>query len=70
MAAFKEMELTVSSKRSWQDALQSLKAASKCLHNIKSMYIQNHHVVKAKDKIVAYFITARLSYKQEKEALV
>jgi flavin-binding protein dodecin len=68
MAVIREMELTVSSKKSWQDALQSLREASKSLKSISSMYIQNHHAVKVKDKIVAYFITARLSYKQEKEA--
>jgi flavin-binding protein dodecin len=70
MTALKEMELTVSSKKSWRDALQSLKEASKSLNCINSMYIQNHHAVKVKDKIVAYFITARLSYKQEREAVV
>lgn len=64
MLVLKEMELTVSSKKSWQDALQSLREASKFIKSISTMYIQNHHAVKVKDKTVAYYITARLTYKQ------
>lgn len=65
MAVIKEMELTVSSNKSWEDALQAMQEASKSLKSISSMYIQNHHAVADDHKIVEYLITAKLNFETE-----
>jgi hypothetical protein len=51
------------STKSWEDAAQQAVAeASKTLHNIRSIYIQDHSATVKDNKIVEYRITAKLSF--------
>ena len=51
------------STKSWEDAAQQAVAeASKTLHNIRSIYVQDHSATVKDNKIVEYRITAKLSF--------
>lgn len=59
-----------SSEKSWEDAAQkAVREAAKTLHNIRSVYIQDHSATVDKDKIVDYRITAKISFEIDALAL-
>jgi len=63
MSVLKVLELMAHSTKSWEDAAQQAVAeASKTLHNIRSIYIQDHSATVKDNKIVEYRITAKLSF--------
>jgi dodecin len=66
MAIVKVLELMASSTKSWEDAAQqAVDEASKSLKHIRSVYIQDQCAVVSKNKIVAYRVTAKLSFEIE-----
>lgn len=66
MAILKVLELMAQSSVSWEDAAQqAVTEASKTLHNIRSIYIQDHSATVKDNKIVEYRITAKLSFEIE-----
>jgi len=66
MAILKVLELMANSTKSWEDAAQqAVTEASKTLHNIRSVYIQDHSASVKNNKITEYRITAKLSFEIE-----
>lgn len=66
MAILKVLELMAHSTKSWEDAAQqAVTEASKTLHNIRSIYIQDHSATVKDNKITEYRITAKLSFEIE-----
>ena len=71
MSLVKVIEIMASSNKSWEDAAQQAVAdASKTLHNIRSVYVQDHSAVVKNNKIVEYRITAKLSFEIDQLPLV
>lgn len=63
MSTMKVIELMANSTKSWEDAVQqSVTEASKSLHHIKSVYIQDHSAVVDKNKIIEYRATVKLCF--------
>ena len=63
MSLVKVIEIMANSNKSWEDAAQQAVAdASKTLHNIRSIYVQDHSAIVKNNKIVEYRITAKLSF--------
>lgn len=63
MSVLKVIEIMSNSDKSWEDAAQkAVKQAAKTLHNIRSIYIQDHSATVEQDKIVDYRITAKISF--------
>lgn len=59
------------STKSWEDAAQQAVAdASKTLHNIRSIYVQDHSAVVKNNKIIEYRITAKISFEIDQLPLV
>ena len=59
----KVIEVLGFSEKSWEDAAQSMvKEASKSIHNIKSIYVQDMSAKVKKDKIVQYRIDGRITF--------
>jgi hypothetical protein len=70
MAILKVLELMAHSDKSWEDAAQqAVTEASKTLHNIRSVHIQDHSATVIGDKITAYRITAKLSFEVENNSM-
>lgn len=68
MAILKVIELMANSTVSWEDAAQqAVNEASKSLHNIRSVYIQDHSATVENNRIVAYRVTAKLSFEVEQD---
>jgi len=66
MPVVKVLELMASSTKSWEDAAQAaINEAAKTLHNIRSVYIQDHSAIVKNNKISEYRITAKLSFEIE-----
>jgi flavin-binding protein dodecin len=66
MSVIKVLELMANSSKSWEDAAQQAVAeASKTIHDIRSVYIQDQSAVVENNKIVEYRITAKLSFEVE-----
>ena len=66
MAIVKVLEIMANSTKSWEDATQqAINEASKTLHNIRSVYVQDHSALVKNNKIVEYRITAKLSFEIE-----
>jgi flavin-binding protein dodecin len=66
MSVVKVLELMASSDKSWEDAAQqAVKEAAKSLHNIRSVYIQDHSAVVKDNKITEYRVTAKLCFEIE-----
>lgn len=71
MRLVKVIEIMANSNKSWEDAAQQAVAdASKTLHNIRSIYVQEHSAVVNNNKIVEYRITAKLSFEIDQLPLV
>lgn len=63
MSIMKVIEVLASSKISWEDAAQqAVKEATKTLKNIRSVYIKDHSAAVEKGKIIAYRVTAKISF--------
>jgi flavin-binding protein dodecin len=63
MSVVKVIELMASSPKNWEDATQkAIKEASKTLHKIRSVYIQDQSALVNNNKIVEYRVTVKLSF--------
>ncbi|MCU0384516.1 MAG: dodecin family protein [Flavihumibacter sp.] len=67
MSVVKVLELMANSTKSWEDAAQqAVTEASKSLHNIRSVYIQDMSATVENGKITEYRVTVKLSFEIEK----
>jgi flavin-binding protein dodecin len=67
MSVVKVLELMANSTKSWEDAAQqAVTEATKSLHNIRSVYIQDMSATVENGKITQYRVTVKLSFKIEK----
>jgi flavin-binding protein dodecin len=67
MQILKVLEIMSNSAVSWEDAAQSaVTEASKTLHNIRSIYVQDQTAVVENGKITEYRITAKLTFELDK----
>ncbi len=67
MQILKVLEIMSNSTVSWEDAAQSaVTEASKTLHNIRSIYVQDQTAVVENGKISEYRITAKLTFELDK----
>ena len=56
------------STKSWEDAVQqSVSEASKTLHNIRSVYLQDQSAKVKDNKIVEYRVTVKLTFEVDTE---
>jgi len=63
MSVLKVIEIMCSSKKSWDDAVETgIAKASKTLKNLKSAWVQDQSVVIDKGKIKEYRVTLKLSF--------
>ncbi len=63
MAIAKVTEITASSKKSFEDAIEKgIKRAGKTIRNIEGAWIQDQKVVVKNDKIVEYRVNMKLSF--------
>lgn len=63
MSVIKVIEIMANSDKSWEDAAQkAVTEAGKTLHNIRSVYVQDHSATVRNNKITEYRITARISF--------
>jgi hypothetical protein len=68
MKILKVVEVLSNSDKSWEDAAQkAIKKASKSVHGIRSINIQNMSALVENDKIVEYRINAKLSFQLDGE---
>ncbi|MEW5789918.1 MAG: dodecin family protein [Pseudomonadota bacterium] len=59
----KVIEVLSQSEKSWEDAAaQAVERASKTLHNIKSIYIENFEAKVENNRIVEYRVNAKISF--------
>lgn len=59
----KVIEVLSESEKSWEDAAQqAINRASKSLHGIKSIYIENFEAKIEDNRIVKYRINAKISF--------
>lgn len=71
MSLVKVIEIMANSTKSWEDAAQQAVAdASKTLHNIRSIYVQDHSAVVKNNKIIEYRITAKIGFEIDQLPLV
>jgi flavin-binding protein dodecin len=63
MSVAKVTEITASSTRSFEDALQQgISRASKTLENVRSAWIQDHEVVVEGGKITEYKVKMKITF--------
>ena len=63
MSVAKVTEITASSTRSFEDALQQgISRASKTLENVRSAWIQDHEVVVEDGKITEYKVKMKITF--------
>lgn len=63
MSIVKVLEVMANSTKSWEDAAQNaIKHASKTLHNIRSIWIEEQSAVVSNNKITEYRVTVKLSF--------
>jgi flavin-binding protein dodecin len=63
MAVAKVIELTASSSKSFEDAIeQGIKRASKTLDNVEGAWVQEQKVVVKKGKIVEYRVNMKVTF--------
>ena len=64
MSVHKVIEILANSNKSWEDAAQqALNEASKSIHNIESVYIQDFMVRCTDNKISEYRVNAKITFK-------
>ena len=63
MSVVKVIEVLSESDKSWEDAAQqAIKEASKTIHDIKSLYVENMQAVIENNKIVKYRVDGKISF--------
>jgi flavin-binding protein dodecin len=63
MAVAKVIELTASSNKSFEDAIeQGIKRATKTLDNVEGAWVQEQKVVVKKGKIVEYRVNMKVTF--------
>ena len=63
MSIVKVLEVMSNSTKSWEDAAQNaVFHASKTLHNIRSVWIQDQSAIVTNNKITEYRVTVKLSF--------
>ncbi len=63
MSIVKVLEVMSNSTKSWEDAAQNaVMHASKTLHNIKSVWVENQSAVVTNNKITEYRVAVKLSF--------
>ncbi|MDX2046876.1 MAG: dodecin family protein [Chitinophagaceae bacterium] len=66
MSVVKVIELMANSSKSWEDAAQqAVNEASRSLHNIRSVYVQDQSATVKNGKIIEYRVTVKLSFEIE-----
>jgi flavin-binding protein dodecin len=71
MSMLKVIEVLDQSDKGWEDAAQqAVRTASKSLHNIKSIYVENFEATVENNKIVQYRINAKISFVLDSTTLV
>ena len=66
MAVVKVVELLAQSPDGWEAATkEALRAASKTIRNIQSIYVENMQAVVEDNKITAYRVNVKISFKVE-----
>ena len=66
MSIVKVLEVMSNSTKSWEDAAQNaINHASKTLHNIRSIWIQEQSASVLNNKIIEYRVTVKLSFEIE-----
>ncbi|MDZ4759186.1 MAG: dodecin family protein [Bacteroidota bacterium] len=69
MALLKVIELLAESKKSWEDAAQNaVTEASKSIHNIRSVYVQDLSAeVDKKGKIIHWRLNCKISFEKDEK---
>ena len=63
MSVAKIIELSVESPKSFEDAIQNgISKASKTVHNIKSAWVKEQHVVIDNGKVALYRVDLKLTF--------
>ena len=63
MSVAKVTEITASSKKSFENAMQNgIKRAGKTLHNIQGAWVQEQSVVVKDDKITEYRVNMKVTF--------
>ena len=66
MALLKVIELLAESKKSWEDATQNaVSEASKTIHNIRSVYVENLTVEVDKGKITHWRLNCKITFEKK-----
>jgi flavin-binding protein dodecin len=70
MSVIKVIEIMSNSTKSWEDAAQNaVLHASKSLHNIRSVWVQDQSAIVGNDKkIIEYRVTVKLSLQVDESA--
>lgn len=63
MSVAKIIEISCESPKSFEDAIQSgIARASKTIHNIKSAWVKEQHVVIEHDKVAMYRVDLKVTF--------
>ncbi len=63
MSIVKVLEVMSNSTKSWEDAAQNAVIhASKTLHNIRSVWVQDQSAIVLNNKITVYRVTVKMSF--------
>ena len=63
MAVLKVIEILANSPKSWEDATQkAVKEASKTVHNIKSVYVNEMSASVSDNNIIEYRVNAKITF--------
>ena len=63
MSIVKVLEVMSNSTKSWEDAVQNAVIhASKTLHNIRSVWVQDQSAIVLNNKITVYRVTVKMSF--------
>ena len=66
MSVVKVLELMANSTKSWEDAAQqAVTEASRSIHGIRSVYVQDHSATVKDNKIIEYRATVKLCFEIE-----
>ena len=63
MSVLKVIEIMASSSESWEDAVKNaVKAASKTVKGIRSVYVQDQSAVVKENKITEFRVTCKITF--------
>ena len=66
MAVIKIIELLAESDKSWEDATRNaVREASKCIRNIRSVWVKNLNAVVKDGEIVSWQLNCKLSFEKD-----